>query len=192
MTDKVAWFVAFDDEEEPGCTVVFAHGEEEALRIGANQLQTEPESCWAQRQEQFDAFREKGWVPPKVLLAHGWTLACHGCEEHLDSESQGPVEVGRFIFCGNQCRDDLAVRVDTVNHIFQEFQADVRRRWPHLTYTGFDGGWPIVTPIARFTFPGALFGGGRIRLSQEGVLGVSVASGDLEAWERFQASRAEG
>lgn len=195
MTNKLAWIVTLeaDDPQDQASCVVFAPDDESSILLGWPRLGAEgPEACSTARSPEFDPWSGKGEVPPLVLLQHGWRFECHGCGASLpddDDEDDGcldsTVEHGRFVYCSEACRSSQIAEIMRVNASFEEFQQAVKQKWPGLVFVGFDGGWPILTPIARFTFPGSLYGGGRVRMDQEGRLEVAVASGDISAWERY-------
>lgn len=201
MKNSLAWVVSAgesDTDDECAC-VVFAPDDEGSIELGWRALGLEDrEGCLTSRAPQFDQWAAQGYVPPLVLLSSGWFLTCHGCEEwlRLGDEHSEPVEHGRFIFCCQQCKVNMIADVMKVNSDFESFQEEVKARYPSLTFTEFEGGWPILTPFGRFTFPGSLFGGGRIRRTREGGLEVSVATGDMKAWELWSSqagnAKAEG
>lgn len=182
---EVAWHV--DNGEH--AAIVFAATAESALRRGMARLPSDvPEDLSASRAEQYDKYADAGEVPFEVLVADGWIFVCDHCGGEIDQETdEGARRCGRLTFCSQSCQDNHAERIHEVNAEFETFKERVAARFLGLTFTDFQGGWPILTPIARFTFPGALYGGGRVRQDQDGTLQVSVATGDLPAWERLSA-----
>lgn len=185
--NDVAWHI--DNGEH--AAVVFAENAESALRRGMAQLPSDcPEDLTASRAEQYDQYAASGEVPFSVLVSDGWIFTCDSCGGEIGPEDEEAVRVKRLTFCGQTCRAAMSVRVEEVNSAFEEFKERVSSRFPGLTFTEFHGGWPILTPIAKFKFPGALYGGGRVRQGQDGKLELSVAQGDLEAWGRWSASQA--
>ena len=186
--DKLAWIVE-DDHPDEGrrSTVVFAADAEQALLSGAVKLGAEVEECSASRAEPYDAFAGAGEVPLERLLMDGWSFPCHQCEHPLEPGSW--LREGRLLFCCQECRDQKASDVATTNAEFLEFQARVREARSDLTWKEFQGGWPILTPVGHFTFPGALYGGGRVQARQNGELVWMVVAGDMEAWESYEQGR---
>ena len=187
---KLAWIVG-DDHPDEGrrSAVVFAVDAEQALLLGALRLGAEVEECSASRAEPYDAFAEAGEVPLERLLEDGWSFPCHQCEHPLEPGSW--LREGRLLFCCPECRDQKASDVATTNAEFEEFKARIQEARPDLTWKEFQGGWPILTPVAHFTFPGALYGGGRVKAQQDGELVWMVLAGDMDAWERYNAERSK-
>lgn len=181
----VAWHV--DNGEH--AAIVFAATAESALRRGMARLPSDvPEDLTASRAEQYDQYAEAGEVPFEVLIENGWIFTCDHCGGEIDQETdEGSRRCGRLTFCCQRCQDNHAERVQEVNAEFEAFRGLVAARFPELTVTEFQGGWPILTPVARFTFPGALYGGGHVKQERDGTLRMSVASGDLDAWEAFRS-----
>lgn len=194
MKSKLAWIVSAgecDADDECAC-VVFAPDDESSIQIGFRALGLEDqEGCSTSRAPEFDAWAAQGEVPPKVLLEHGWFIGCHGCGSCIHQgdgdATEKVIEHGSFLFCSKECQVEQIAEVMKVNAAFEEFQEEVKARWPGLTFTGFEGGWPILTPFGRFTFPGSLYGGGRVRKTRDGKLELAVAAGDMKAWELWSS-----
>lgn len=190
--DKLAWIVEDEADcpgEGRGAAVVFARDAEQAALTGAARLGVEVECCSVGRAEQYDAFAEAGEVPLERLLEDGWTFPCHQCEHPLEAGSW--LREGRLLFCSEECRDQKAADVSTTNAEFQEFQARVKEARPDLTWKEFHGGWPILTPVGHFTFPGALYGGGRVKAERDGNLVWMISAGDMDAWELYERGRSK-
>jgi len=109
---KKAWMVT---EEWEGTSIVFFHHHGlAARRIGANHFDQEFEDVSCQRCSEFDQYSEKGAVPRKVLMQHGWWFGCGGCFERLEIDD---LWVFGTIHCGLKCfLKDARLRFDCWRH----------------------------------------------------------------------------
>jgi hypothetical protein len=184
-----AWEVQEDDDEHRG-TIVFHKDGTAARRLGANELDVNPEYVTCKRRPLFDKYAEQGFVPPKVLIEnHEWYFECENCFNHISESTiedlSQVVYSGRRVFCNQACYDAREKRKQAVNNTYAEFKTECKKRFPQLTIIQFRGGWPKLTPFAYFKFPGSKYLCS-IRLTQEGEYRVFIANGDLKAWEKFQ------
>ncbi|MCY1460693.1 hypothetical protein D9M71_782720 [compost metagenome] len=69
------------------------------------------------------------------------------------------------------------------------FKANVLAARPDLTFTKFEAGWPRITCIAHFTFPGSQYGGSVRDQEGDGKLEWFVANVDKDAWAAYEAGR---
>lgn len=211
MTKKlVAYQVDRDDYE--GSVVVFDSHGLAARRRGASMLDLggEDEYCQVRRVKEFDQYAEKGYVPYKALLEHGWWLhSAHDgrkitedyCYDEYEDEE---VETPELVFFQNEQGvwfdwDEMERHAYSINEAKDRFtwwKETVVRSYPHLTFTKFEGGPGRITHTAQYTFPGAQYGGGHIRWDwEEGVTPDPkehftswIATGDKEAFDKYLES----
>lgn len=211
MTKKlVAYQVDRDDYE--GSVIVFDSHGLAARRRGASMLDLggEDEYCQVRRVKEFDQYAEKGYVPYKALLEHGWWLhSAHDgrkiTEEYCyDEYGDEEVETPELVFFQNEQGvwfnwDEMERHAYYINEAKDRFDwwiETVMRCYPHLTFTKFEGGPGRITHTAQYTFPGAKYGGGHIRWDwEEGVTPDPkehftswIATGDKEAFDKYLES----
>lgn len=210
MTKKlVAYQVDRDDYE--GSVVVFDSHGLAARRRGASMLDLggEDEYCQVRRVKEFDQYAEKGYVPYKALLEHGWWLhSAHDgrkitedyCYDEYEDEE---VETPELVFFQNEQGvwfdwDEMERHAYSINEAKDRFDwwiETVMKSYPHLTFTKFEGGPGRITHTAEYTFPGAKYGG-HIRWDwEEGVTPDPkehftswIATGDKEAFDKYLES----
>lgn len=181
---KLAFLV---DSQDQGSVVVFAADAMSAAHLGSARLGTHPETCSVSRANQYDSFSAAGEVPLEVLLQDGWEFACDHCGEPLAPGKCFTED--RLVFCSGECLEAKAQEVQRVNEEFEGFKALLLERYKELSWSEFMGGWPILTPVARFTFPGSLWGGGQVIAQKSGALCWMITAGDQEAWEKYQQTK---
>ncbi|MNE59086.1 hypothetical protein D3C80_1541590 [compost metagenome] len=71
----------------------------------------------------------------------------------------------------------------------ETFKVQVLLARPDLTFTKFEAGWPRITCIAHFTFPGAQYGGSCRDQEGNGNLEWYIANGDKDAWAAYEEGR---
>lgn len=210
MTKKlVAYQVDRDDYE--GSVIVFDSHGLAARRRGASMLDLggEDEYCQVRRVKEFDQYAEKGYVPYKALLEHGWWLhSAHDgrkitedyCYDEYEDEE---VETPELVFFQNEQGvwfdwDEMERHAYSINEAKDRFDwwiETVMKSYPHLTFTKFEGGPGRITHTAEYTFPGAKYGG-HIRWDwEEGVTPDPkehftswIATGDKEAFDKYLES----
>ena len=212
MTKKlVAYQVDRDDYE--GSVVVFDSHGLAARRRGACMLDIggDDEYCKVHRVKEFDQYAEKGYVPVKVLLEHGWWMysAYDGAElreEADDTEIEYDDYYGylynpdKLVFSQDEKSvwkdwDEMERHAYYINEAKDRFDwwiETVMRCYPHFTFTKFTGGPCYITHTAEYTFPGAKYGG-HVRWDwKEGVtpdpkedFSCWVANGDKETFDNY-------
>lgn len=185
---QVAWTVT--DESTPKACVVFHHHGLAARRLGAGELGEEFEYLECRRSPEFDHFAESGKVPTQALLDASWWFECNHCgKKVIDEEHDDYVVDGEVVFCNASCKSSHEKDIDDRNHKFELFKDKVKSMRPDLEFTEFQGGYPWITNVAKFTFPGAKYGGSA--RDQEGDENITwhIANGDLEIWKEYERSR---
>lgn len=192
MTKKqVAWTVT--DESTPKACVVFHHHGLAARRLGAEELGEEFEYLECRRSPEFDHFTESGKVPTQALLDAGWWFECHHCGKRVPDEDFRPIEglviKGDAVYCNEKCKHGHDKEVSDRDLKFEEFKDKVKSMRPDLEFTEFQGGYPWITNVAKFTFPGAKYGGSVRDDKGDGNIELFVAGGDMDAWNTYEESR---
>lgn len=195
MTIKA--YTVTDEYGEGHAVVRFAHHNVVARRDGANELNLEFESVSCRRSPEFDGYADAGSVPPLALIDHGWWLECLQCGTRLsldDEDEDGEplprdamVERGDRVFCDATCLSAYDAKVNAQNETFRDFTKRVHELRPDLEWRQFHGEYPHITCYATFGFPGCKYGGS-VR-QDKGELSWSIATGDVEAWHAYEASR---
>lgn len=187
---QVAWTVT--DESTPKACVVFHHHGLAARRLGAGELGEDFECLECRRSPEFDHFVESGKVPTQALLDAGWWFECHHCGSRvIDEERDDYIVDGDSVFCNASCKSGHEKDISNRNNKFEQFKEKVQRLRPDLEFTNFQGGYPWVTNIASFTFPGAKYGGSARDQDGNGNITFHIANGDLEVWAEYEEARAK-
>lgn len=214
MTKKlVAYQVDRDDYE--GSVVVFDSHGLAARRRGACILDigSDDEYCRVHRVKEFDQYAEKGYVPYKALLEHGWWMYSahdnkelreawegYNGEEENDDYYTYIYDPLKLVFFQNEQGvwldwDEMERHAYYINEAKDRLDwwiETVMRCYPQLTFTKFEGGPGRITHTAEYTFPGAKYGG-HVRWDwKEGVtpdpkqdFSCWVANGDKEAFDNY-------
>ena len=173
-----AW-ITIDEDEGTGDIFFLADGIIPDAEDG-----TEATMC-----PEFDKYADLGYVPPDILVKeHGWWYGCQGCgvRVHEDNEDVDQCfSVGNQLFCSQQCKDDLDIRIENRNKEYADFQTAILSLFPTYTITGFTGGWPSHSPTAYFTFPGQKYQDGELRCVA-GALRHHVCTGDIDAFNAWR------
>jgi len=111
-SDDVAWVVRDEWDDDLSAEVVFAPDEPTALARAAARTDGErsPGRFSARREPDFDRFASAGFVPPRELVAAGWTVTCDECDGPVcedDEDAARPEDAefeGRRCWCGPGCR----------------------------------------------------------------------------------------
>lgn len=196
----LAWLVYPLDEpvEDQRTAIVFEAARASARSKGAQELGVEVDDVDAERAPAFDTFYSQKHIPVKALLREGWRVDCVGCgsaivspyfDEDSTTDLSGVVEDGGRVFCNRECKHNLDLSIARHNEKYEAFKQRVTRQRPDLTFTDFQGLWPQVTLIAKFSFPGAQFGGSVRDQLGNGDLVWSVAQSDLPTWEAYERAR---
>ena len=206
-------YVVRDDGGDGECCIRFAKHPVVARREGANELNTDFESVECRRAKEFDEY-VPGPVPPLVLIEHGWWFECMGCDQRVTNDSfhdddeerpHSPVAFGDWgVCCSPECKAEyLAEKEETKRHQIEAIASmttEACRRWRGITIEGaphayvikrHDGDyswWSEEQVVVYFTFPGAKIGHAQYRREKNGVCGLMVCNGDLEAWNNWRAS----
>lgn len=196
----VAWQVREDSEGR--CCIVFHHHGLAARREGAGELGEDFESVECTRASKFDQYADFGKVPTIALLEAGWWFECHHCghrvcdDDSRDEDEITPVDQvvveGDAVYCNQSCKNGHDKERDDKNTSFISFKQAVQEKRPDLKFTKFQGGYPWITMVAEFTFPGAKFGGSARDQNGDGKITWHIANGDIEAWNEYEKSMGRG
>ena len=177
--------------------IVFATSGAAARRKGGNELDLmfeEVEFC--RRAPWADEFAGQPFIPAKAYHDAGWWLYCGNCENQLyddaEDEDGNRLEIvydGRHAYCGRDCKDSRDQQIAERNAHGEDFKAKVIAARPDLTFTKFEAGWPRITCIAHFTFPGCKYGGSARDQNGDGVIEWYIAQGDQAAWDFYESER---
>ncbi|GIC29818.1 hypothetical protein VCSRO147_0623 [Vibrio cholerae] len=188
---KVAWTVT--DESTPKACVVFHHHGLAARRLGSEVFGEEFEYLECRRSPEFDEYAESGKVPTKALLDAGWWFECHHCGKRIPDEDFRPIEdlviKGDAVYCDENCKRGHDKEISDRDQAFNLFKDKVKALRPDLEFTEFQGGYPWITNVAKFTFPGAKYGGSARDQNGDGNIEFFISNGDLEAWKQYEATR---
>lgn len=196
----LAYSVETNDPEES--TIQFATSSAAARRQGADEIGTDFSGIVSCRRAHWaDQYADQRFIPAKAYLDAGWWFDCNHCGTRCDSEATRWDEEteqdihldlvfdGRVVYCQAECKQGHEAEVAARNAKFEIFKERVIEAEPGLTFTEFTGGYPWCGNRAKFTFPGAQFGGS-VSDSEDGKdLRWYVANGDKAAWESFVADR---
>lgn len=187
----VAWTVT--DESTPKACVVFHHHGLAARRLGAEQLGEDFDYLDCNRSPEFDQFAKDKKVPTKALLEAGWWFECHKCGKKLPDEDFNPIEElaidGDFVFCNSDCKNKHEKDVNERNERFESFKKKVQSLRPDLEFTSFKGGYPWITMVANFTFPGAKYGGSVRDQNGDGGITWFITNADKSVWDEYEKNR---
>lgn len=188
---KVAWTVT--DESTPKACVVFHHHGLAARRLGSGVLGEEFEYLECRRSPEFDEFASSGKVPTQALLDAGWWFECHHCGKRIPDEDFRPMEnlviKGDVVYCDENCKCGHDKEISDRDQAFNLFKDKAKALRPDLEFTEFQGGYPWITNVAKFTFPGAKYGGSARDQNGDGNIEFFISNGDLEAWKQYEATR---
>ncbi len=185
-------------EDGEGCQVItFAKTNAQARREGGNELNlTFEEVEFCRRAPWADEFAGQPFIPAKAYHDQGWWLYCNNCETQLyddaEDEEGNQLQIvydGRHAYCDQTCKDMREHEISTVNAKAAAFKEKVLADRPDLTFTEFDMGWPRITMVAKFTFPGCQYGGSVRDQEGDGKLDWYIASADQPAWEALETSK---
>ena len=181
-----AWIIA--DKYEGYSTIVFHDHSVAARRIGADDLGADFEGVSCSRCPQLDKYAKTA-VPIEVLINDfGWWHECHNCYKIVD-ESNSAEAVFRnnsTIFCSAQCEKSMHERIDRINAEYEQFQIAILNLGFKETIVGFDGGYPCLTPVAYWNFPGAEYLG-TIRINRKmKKLTMYCCGGDFGAYKKWK------
>lgn len=186
-------YTVTDEWGEGHAVVMFAKHNVVARRNGANALDCDFESVSCTRSPEFDSYAETGHVPPLVKIDHGWWMECWQCSARLDLDDydderprSAMVEHGERVFCNATCMAAFDAERAAYKARFEEFKRRITEGRPDLAWRHF-GGETGGTCYATFGFPGGKYGGS-VRMDDD-ELSWSVASGDMDAWTAYEASR---
>ncbi|MGL4223862.1 MAG: hypothetical protein ACRCSE_01765 [Vibrio sp.] len=188
---KVAWTVT-DEYADKAC-VVFHHHGLAARRLGSGELGEDFDWLVCNRSPEFDEYAESGKVPTKALIDAGWWFECGHCGKQIPDEDEAPVEEleidGDWVYCNSSCKCAREKEISERNENFDKFKEKVQKLRPDINFTDFKGGHPWITNIAKFTFPGAKYGGSARDQNGDGNIEFFISNGDLEAWNQYEATR---
>ena len=214
MKEKKLVAYQVDREDLEGSVIVFDSHGLAARRRGANMLDMggDDEYCKVRRVKEYDQYAEKGYVPVKVLLEDGWWMYSafdgHRLTEGYtydgvnsldgDDYDDGIYYTDQLVFFQNEKGvwmnwDEMerhAYAMDAAHDRFNTFVEKVTKGYPTLTFTEFTGGYGYYTHTAKFTFPGAQYGG-TIYWEWQGEsneMKVYVSNIDTEAFDKYMTA----
>ena len=178
--------------------ITFATSSAQARREGGNELDlTFEEVNFCRRAPWADEFAGQPFIPAKAYHDQGWWLYCGHCETQLYEDAEdddgNPLQVvysGRHAYCDQDCHDSRKKQIAEANAKGEAFKAKVQSERPYLTFTEFDIGWPRITMLAKFTFPGSKYGGSVRDQEGNGNLEWYIASTDKPVWDAFMQEQA--
>jgi hypothetical protein len=173
--------------------ITFAKTNAQARREGGNELNlTFEEVSFCRRAPWADQYAGQAFIPAKAYHDQGWWLYCNNCETELyeDAEDEDGNQLqivydGRHAYCDAECKEIRADQIADANAKGEAFKSAVIKARPDLNYTEFEIGWPRITMLAKFKFPGCKYGGSVRDQEGDGSLVWYIASADQEAWEAF-------
>lgn len=177
-----AWMVSEIDGDGSAC-IVFSKDKITARQEGASDLDLDTDQVICNRANKYDEYSEKGFVPTETLIQDGWWFECWNCSEHVDSGTEELFLSIKDVYCSYDCFLKRQEKIKKVNEEFEEFKTKVSKIKTKLTIIEFRGGWPTLTPSAKFTFPGGKHNG-TIRL-EKGELTAFVAKEDICTYYNF-------
>ncbi|MFV3402830.1 hypothetical protein ACNFIC_02595 [Pseudomonas sp. NY15463] len=196
----LAYTVETNDPEES--TIQFATSNAAARRQGADEIGADFGSVSCQRAQWADQYAGQSFIPAEAYIDAGWWFDCNHCGTRCDSdacrwdketETNIPLDLvfdGRVVYCSAECNSGHEAEVTARNGRFELFKERVVAAQPGVTFTEFTGGYPLCGDSARFTFPGALYGGSVSESEDSQDLKWYVAQGDKAAWDDFIAEQA--
>lgn len=193
----LAYTVETNDPEES--TIQFATSNAAARRQGADQIGSDFGAVSCRRAHWADQYADQRFIPAQAYIDAGWWFDCNHCGTRCDSdasrwdeETDIPLDLvfdGRVVYCSAECKAGHEREVAARNARFEEFKKRVVGARPGVTFTEFTGGYPRCGDNARFTFPGAQYGGSVSEAEDGQGLKWYVAEGDKAAWDSFIAER---
>lgn len=197
MSEKTLKAYHVGEDSDGRQVIVFATSSAAGRRIGGNELDLMfEEVTFCRRAPWADEFAGQPFIPAKAYHDQGWWFSCNNCENQLydDAEDEDGnrlqiVYDGPHAYCNQDCKDHRDREIAERNAHGETFKAKVLAARPDLTFTKFEAGWPRITCIAHFTFPGAKYGGSCRDQNGDGKLEWYVANGDKDAWAAYEAGR---
>jgi len=176
-----AWIITDDYS-----TIIFHNHGVAARRIGADDLGTDFEGVSCKRCPQLDKYA-KTVVPIEVLINDfGWWHECHNCYKIVNKDSTGAIFRNDTVYCSAQCEKSLREKIDRINTEYKQFQIAILNLGFKEIIVGFDGGYPCLTPVAYWTFPGAEYLG-TIRIDRKmKTLTMHCCGGDFGAYKKWK------
>ncbi|MEN5236645.1 hypothetical protein ABE459_03965 [Pseudomonas sp. TWI923] len=196
----LAYTVETNDPEES--TIQFATSNAAARRQGADEIGTDFGAVSCRRAQWADQYAGQRFIPAQAYIDAGWWFDCNHCGTKCDSdasrwdeeaETDIPLDLvfdGRVVYCSAECKEGHEAEVAARNARFEGFKERVVAAQPGVTFTEFIGGYPRCGDSARFTFPGARYGGSVSEAEDGQGLKWYVAQGDKAAWDYFIAEQA--
>ena len=184
-----AWRVGNDE----GATIIFNNHGLAARREGSEELDAEFDYVECDRARQYDKYSEQGYVPVEVLVKDGWWFECWNCSTVINEcmdDFNRVVYAKHGVYCSSECQQARKDKIDNVNQEAFDFYVSLVNGWCKWDITELYGGWPILKPSAKFTFPGAEHGG-TVKIGNDRGAGlmefqVYVANCDRKAYEEWE------
>lgn len=180
--------------------IVFATSSAAGRRKGGNELDLmfeEVEFC--RRAPWADQYAGQQFIPAKAYHDAGWWLYCNNCEAQLyddaEDEDGNPLQIvydGRHAYCDSNCKVFREQEIARYNAAGQAFKEKVLAARPDLTFTDWQIGWPRITQMVKFTFPGGQYSGSVRDQKATGELELWIAQGDRAAWDFYEGERKQG
>lgn len=180
-----AWMVSEKDGDDHAC-IVFNKDQIIAKEEGASILDLDIDQVDCERRPKYDKYSNKGLVPIKTLINDGWWFECWYCSTHVTSDTDKPLFPKKGVYCSHDCFLRRQEKIQKVKDEFEQFKIealDLAEKLK-LKINTFHGGYPTLTPSAKFTFLGSMYEG-TIRWD-EGEIQVFVANGDLETFNKHR------
>jgi len=197
----LAYTVETDDPEES--TIQFATSNAAARRQGADEIGADFGAVSCRRAQWADQYGGQSFIPAEAYIDAGWWFDCNHCGTRCDSdasrwdeeaETDIPLDLvfdGRVVYCSAECKEGHESEVAARSARFEKFKERVVAAQPGVTFTEFTGGYPYCGDGARFTFPGAQYGGSVSETEDGQDLKWFIAQGDKAAWDLFIAQKQE-
>lgn len=195
----LAYSVETNDPEES--TIQFATSNAAARRQGADEIGADFGDVSCRRAQWADQYAGQDFIPAEAYIDAGWWFDCNHCGTRCDSdasrwdeETETDIHLdlafdGQVVYCSAECKTGHEADVASRNARFEAFKEKVVSAQPGVTFIEFTGGYPHCGDSARFTFPGAQYGGSVSQTEDGQDLEWCVAQGDKAAWDYFVAER---
>lgn len=196
---ELAFLVETGDPEES--SIQFARSNVAARRQGAQAADVDFTQASCKRAHWADQYAGQRFIPAQAYIENDWNVGCTNCADTVSNDSyhkdedgetdrpHEPVFRGPDLFCSPECERLYDAQVATYNAKGEAFKARVTEERPDLEFTVFRCGWPHITMVGEFKFPGCLYGGSVRDQEGDGSIEWYVAGGDVAAWTAYQKER---
>jgi hypothetical protein len=193
---ELAYQVETGDPEES--SIQFATTNVAARRQGAHAADVDFTQASCKRAHWADQYAGQRCIPAQAYIENGWNIGCTNCAVTVSSDSyhqdedgdtdkpHEPVYRGEDLFCSAECELLHDAEVASYNAKGEAFKARVTQERPDLEFTVFRCGWPHITMVGEFKFPGCQYGGSVRDQEGDGTIQWYVAGGDVTAWLAYE------